>query len=140
MMYISEIFDEFENAKLKEDKIAVLKKYLNNPAFYNILKGTFHPDIKFVKLPKKFEYHKSDLPYGNTDTTLAYENKFLWKFLESTDLDINIKLQKLLIILESLHVDEAEVLLGMINKKLKIKGLTKALIKEIFPEFFPLKK
>jgi len=141
MIYISEIFDEFETAKRKQDKITVLQKYKKNITLYNILKGTFHPDIKFIKIPKKFKYNESDLPYGNTDTTLDYESKHFWYYIDSHDkLSQEIRMQKLLIMLESLHAGEAKILLGMINKKLKVKGLTKSIVKEVFPEFFPEKQ
>ena len=37
-------------------------------------------------------------------------------------------------ILETVHPRDAELLVGMINKKMPIKGITKKLTKEAFPD------
>jgi len=141
MIYISEIFEEFEKAKTKQDKIAVLQKYYSNNTFMAILSGTFDPRIEFFKLPRKFTYQPSDVPYGFAFTTLAHEHRNLGFFLEQyTALPVSGKIMKLKILVESLHAGEAEVLIGMLKKKLKIKGLSKSLIKEVFPQFFPPKQ
>ena len=45
-----------------------------------------------------------------------------------------IKREKMFLdILETVHPRDAELLAGMVNKKLPIKGVTKALVKEAFP-------
>ena len=141
MIYISEIFEEFEKAKTKQDRIAVLQKYYSNRTFVAILSGTFDPRIEFVQIPRKFTYTPSDVPYGFAFTTLAHEHRKLGFFLKRyLGLEDSGKLTKLRILIESLHAGEAEVLMGMLKKNLKVKGLSKSLIKELFPQFFPSKE
>jgi len=140
MLYISEIFDEFEKAKKKKDKQDVLRKYSNNKTFLTILSGAFDPRIEFFPVSKKLKYKESDAPYGFAYTTLAYEQRRLLWLLKSSKMENENKLTILLDMLEMLHADEAKILLGMVHKKLKVKGLTPKLVKEVFPQIFPEEK
>ena len=57
-----------------------------------------------------------------TDPTLLKEADFLKKQKEL-----------LLVLLESLHKDEAEILVKLLQKKLNIKFLTPSIVKEAYP-------
>jgi hypothetical protein len=39
-------------------------------------------------------------------------------------------------VLESLHKNEAKLLVQLLNKKIKVKGLTAKLVAEAFPEIY----
>ena len=68
---VYEIFDEFEQAKTKKDKIDVLRRNVNY-ALRNVLQGTFNPNIQFIfeKIPN---YKVSDAPVGLGYSTIHQE-------------------------------------------------------------------
>lgn len=136
MKNIYEIFEEFESASSKESKIAVLQRN-NTETLRNVLQGGFHPAIKYVidYIP---EYTKSDSPPGMGYSSIESEFRRIYLFVEgSTRVDPNLplerKMQILAQILESMESKEANIFAQMIMKKIKVKGLTPALIQEAFP-------
>lgn len=141
LMYknLYEIFEEFEQRKTKSDKIAVLR-FNANYALRTILKGTFNPNVKFViEAP---DYKPSDAPIGMGYTHLIDVCQKLYLFEEGNTkappaLTNERRKQILIQMLESLEAKEASLLQGMFNKKLPVKGLTYAIVKEAFPDLVP---
>jgi hypothetical protein len=134
---VYEIFDEFEKAKTKKDKIDVLRKNANY-ALRNVLQGTFNPNIQFIfdKIPT---YKVSDAPVGLGYSTIHQELGRVYLFEKnspkvSPQLTSKRKEEILIQVLESLEAREAEVYANMIMKKQKVKGLDKKIVKEAFPE------
>jgi hypothetical protein len=39
-------------------------------------------------------------------------------------------------VLESMHEDESNLYVGMLKKKLKVKGLTESMVLEVFPDLY----
>ena len=71
MKNIYEIFEEFEKAPAKKDKIEVLRRN-GNYALKSVLKGTFDPNINFFT--DKVPYYKpSDAPPGLGYTSIHQE-------------------------------------------------------------------
>jgi hypothetical protein len=141
MMYknLYEIFEEFEERKTKSDKIAVLR-YNGNYALRTILQGTFNPNVKFaIEAP---DYKPSDSPIGMGYSHLIEACHKLYLFEEGNakapqGLTNERRKQLLIQILESLEAKEASLLQGMFRKKLPVKGLTYAIVKEAFPDLVP---
>lgn len=131
----SEIFDEFKKAQTKEARIAVLKKY-DHPRFREFLIYAFNPSIKFdVPVPN---YRPAPEPAGLNFTYLISEVPKLYRFIVNhpkrpEGITSEKQKQLLLVILESLHKDEADLLVKLIQKKLDIKYLTLNLVKEAYP-------
>jgi hypothetical protein len=131
----SEILQEFDEAETKADKIGVLRKY-DQPRFREFFWYVFSPQVKFdVSVP---EYKASMDPAGLSMTYLSMEIPKLYRFIENHPKRVpglNGKKQANLLIgiLESLHKDEAEILVKLIKKDLKVKYLTENLVKEAFP-------
>lgn len=131
----SEIFEEFQKAETKEERIAVLKKY-DHPRLREFLVCAFNPSIKFdVEIPK---YRPAVEPAGLNYTYLVSEVPKFYRFIvghpkRPAELTPLKQKQLLLVILESLHKDEAELLIKLFQKKLDIKHLTFNLIKEAYP-------
>lgn len=137
MKLISEIFDEFEKASTKEEKIKVLRNN-NNYALRNVLQGTFNPNIQFIfeNIPK---YKASDAPAGLGYSSIHQELSRVYLFEKnnpkvSPQLTEKRKQELLIQILESLEAREAEVFANMILKKQNVKGLNKELVQEVFPD------
>lgn len=131
------ILEEVDKAKNKEAKKGVLEKY-NNPALREILKYTFHPEIKFL-LPPGDPPYKSVVDDSENPTYLYSLIRKLYLFIEGGNDNLKQPRREYLFIelLESVHPKEAELLLQVKDKKIKCKGLTYNLVKETFPELIP---
>jgi hypothetical protein len=131
-----EIFREFEEAPTRKDKIAVLQKY-GDKRLMDFILFAMHPAVKFdiSKLP---EYKPSIIPEGLNYTNLAFEIDRLYVFIPEhpkyrTKLPVKKEQEILHTMLESMHADEAKLLMGCFKKNLPVKGLTPKIVKEAFP-------
>ena len=132
---MSEIATKVNNAKDKPRKLKVLKDHDSVP-LRQVLKGAFHPDIKWL-LPKgDVPYTPNDAPLGTDHTILSQEAKRLYLFIEGGDNTItqNKRETTFVQMLEGLSAEEAEFLIAVVNKKVnnKYKGFTANLVKEAF--------
>lgn len=131
-----EIFREFESAGTRKDKVAVLQKY-GDKRLQDFLLFSMHPSVKFdiTKLP---DYKPSVIPEGLNYTNLAFEMDRLYIFIpEHPRYRVKLperKEQEILhTMLESMHAEEAKLLMGCFKKNLPVKGLTSKIVKEAFP-------
>ena len=132
---MSEIATKVNNAKDKPRKLKVLKDHDSVP-LRQVLKGAFHPDIKWL-LPKgDVPYTPNDAPLGTDHTILSQEAKRLYLFIEGGDNTItqNKRETTFVQMLEGLSAEEAQFLIAVVNKKVnnKYKGFTANLVKEAF--------
>ena len=132
---MSEIATKINNAKDKPRKLKVLKDHDSVP-LRQVLKGAFHPDIKWL-LPKgDVPYTPNDAPLGTDHTILSQEAKRLYLFIEGGDNAISQNKRETTFVqmLEGLSAEEAEFLIAVVNKKVnnKYKGFTAYLVKEAF--------
>lgn len=133
---IYEIFDEFEEAKTKKEKIDVLAKYWS-PTLKLVLQLAYRPEVqwKVNKLPE--EYKPQDTVEGISFASLDTELKRLYIFQKGnpTAEKLTEKRSKelLILVLESLEPREAEVIMGIFKKDLGVKGLTVKFIRDNIP-------
>ena len=132
---MSEILKKVNNAKDKPKKIAILQENASAP-LKQILKGAFDPNITWDLPAGDPPFIKNEAPIGTEHGLLRNEAKRLWHFVKGAD-DQTTKTQKetmFIQMLEGLHQDEANLLLGMKNKTLNkmYKGLTESVVKEAF--------
>ena len=132
---MSEIATKVNNAKDKPRKLKVLKDHDSVP-LRQVLKGAFHPDIKWL-LPKgDVPYTPNDAPLGTDHTILSQEAKRLYLFIEGGDNAISQNKRETTFVqmLEGLSAEEADFLIAVVNKKVnnKYKGFTANLVKEAF--------
>lgn len=130
----SEIFEEFDSAVNRAEKINTLKKY-DHPRFRDFLVMAFNPKIEFdVEIPN---YRPAPEPAGLNWTYLDMEMSKMYRFFKNHPQSINLTQEKrkalLTVVLESLHKDEAALLVKMLNKNLEVKFLTPKIIAEAFP-------
>ena len=136
MKNIYEVFDEFEAAKTKKEKINVIGNNLSK-TLVDVLKYTFHPDIDWVVKEMPHNYKVPDTKPGISYCQLGTEMRRLYLFQKGTNLNEK-KLNELLIqLLESLEPREAEVVMGIFKKDQGVKGLTYNFVKEAFPNMLP---
>jgi len=75
----SEIFEDFEKASTKQDRLSVLKKY-DHPMFRLFLQAAFHPNVVFdVNIPK---YRPAVEPAGLNYTYLDSEMTKMYRFVK----------------------------------------------------------
>jgi len=133
----SEIFTEFNKATTKAERLAVLRKY-DHPRFREFLKYAFNPNVKFdVEVPR---YRPAVEPAGLNFTYLSTEVTKFYRFIvghpkRPAGLTPQKQKQLLLVVLESLHKDEAEILVRLIKGDIDIKYLTLNLVSEAYPGF-----
>ena len=131
----SEVLEEFGQATNKADRIAVLRKY-DHPRFRSFLQAAFHPGIVFdVEIPK---YRPAVEPAGLNYAYLSTEMTKMYRFVKnhpSRPQGLTPEKQKslLVVVLESLHKDEADLVVKMMNKDLQVKFLTANIVNEAFP-------
>jgi hypothetical protein len=131
----SEILDEFQKAQTKQERIAVLKKY-DHKNFREFLYYALEPTVEFdVEVPN---YRPAPEPAGLNYTYLDLEVKKLYRFIKDhklrpAGLTPQKQKQLLVVVLESLYKDEAELLVKVVQKKFKIPNLTIKLVQEAYP-------
>lgn len=130
----SEIFDEFQKATTKQDRINVLKKY-DHPKFRLFLNYALSDNVVFdVELPK---FRPAPEPAGLNFTYLDLEVDKFYRFIKDhpnkpTGLTPQKQKQLMAVILESLHVDEAKLLIDLLSNKFNIPYLTQNLVIEAY--------
>jgi hypothetical protein len=141
MKNIYEVFDEFEIADTKQERLQVIERNLS-PLLVEVLRLTFHP---------AFQWKVKDYPYnyitdwqksgGLAECQLNTELRKLYMFQcgNHTAESLNPRKQNELLIqlLESLEPREAEVVVGIFRKDQGVEGLTYEFVKETFPQLLP---
>ena len=132
---VHEIFTKINNAKDKPQKIDILRSF-DNQAMRTLLKAAFDPKIKFDLPEGNPPFIRNEAPAGTEHTSLASEAKKLYHFVVGGNNEITkLKKETMFIqMLESLHADDAKVLLAVKEKELNkvYKGLTAECVKEAF--------
>jgi hypothetical protein len=130
-----EILDEFESATTESQRIAVLQRY-DSRQLRQFLHYALEPTIEFdVEVPV---YRSAPEPAGLNYTYLSMEMNKMYRFVKGhperpAGLTPEKQKQLLLVILESLHTREAEILVGLLRKKFKINYLTKNIVQKALP-------
>ena len=141
MRNIYEIFDDFELAKNKKERMAVIEKNLSQ-TLVDVLQLTYHPDYQWwvTEMPENYKIPTSNLP-GLATTQLSTELRKLYLFRKGDGMGdkLNPKKRNELLIqfMESLEPREAEVIIGIFSKDQGVKGLDYKFVKEAFPHLLP---
>jgi hypothetical protein len=141
MKNIYEVFDEFDAAKNKKDRMGVIERNLSK-TLVQVLELTFHPDIewKVKDVPDNYRGNLDSKP-GISSCQLSTEIRKLYLFRKGLATAENLtpkKQNELLIqLLESLEPREAEVIIGIFKKDQGVKGLDYKFVKEAFPNLLP---
>ena len=137
--YISELFKEFEKLKSRKEKLGFLWDHKENGILTAVLQGAFDPNIKWhiTDIP---EYKPDDGPIDVNPSSLFDVIPKCTIFAIGHPKSFGVKekrMKELLIqVLESMHKDESDLYVGMLKKKLKVKGLTESIVLEVFPDLY----
>jgi hypothetical protein len=137
---IYEILDEFESAETHQQKKEVLQQN-NLYHLKELLKYTFNPNYEFyVEDTFPTDYQKPDTAPGIRLAGIESEIRRVYLFIKGDRTADSLTEGKrkilLLQLLESFEPKEAQIWYNMMKKDLKIKGLTEALVREVYPELF----
>jgi hypothetical protein len=141
MKNIFEVLDEFELATNKKERMLVIEKNLSK-TLVQVFELAYHPQIEWLmhEMPNNYKIPTDTLP-GISTAQLSNQLRKMYMFRKGDQMAEKLTPQKrnelLLQILESLEPREAEVIIGIFQKDLGVKGLDYKFIKEAFPELLP---
>ena len=141
MKNIYEVFDEFEKADSKKERMLVIEKNLSQ-TLVKVLELTYHPNFEWLvtEMPENYKVPTDMLP-GISSNQLSTQIKKLYLFRKgdpsAAQLTPEKRNQLLLQLLESMEPREAEVIIGIFQKDQGVKGLTYKFVKEAFPALLP---
>lgn len=130
---VYEVLEEFEKIKARADKVQFLQKH-NTNALRDVLRGTFDDSVVWL-LPEGAPPYTPAQPESIPSNLLKQNMKFTY-FVKGGKGDqlTTMKRERIFLdVLESIHPKDALVLLNMKDKKPPVKGLTKKLVQEAFP-------
>jgi len=125
-MLIYEILDAVEEAQTREEKMEVLASN-DSLALRDLMKVNFDPNIKLY-LSKNVNWTPSESPSKN----LKDITKFLVPFVEENTYDLGRRDSSFKAMLESIHPMDAQYLISIVKKQLKVKGLTEKLVRGVW--------
>ena len=140
MKNIYEVFDEFEMANTKEERLKIIEENLSK-TLVDVLQFTFHPECQWKIKDMPENYKIPDTKPGISRCQLSTEIRKLYLFQvghPSAEQLTPRKQNELLIqLLESIEPREAEVIIGIFKKDQGVKGLDYGFVKEAFPNLIP---
>jgi len=130
------MFKKVEEAKTKAEKLQILKEN-SSPVLKQILGLTYDPRVNWL-LPEGTPPYTPLPNDADAEITLQYASRQFYLFIEGnseTQRNLTqIKREALYIqLLESVNPAEVKILLGMKDRKLPYKGVTRKLVAEAFP-------
>ena len=135
---MSEICLKVNNAKDKSKKLRVLREN-DSQALRQILKGAFDPKIKW-SLPLEggpIPYKPNDAPAGTEHTSLRQEVRHFYNFIQGGNPSLSKTRREAIFIqiLETLHPDEAQLLVTVKDKCLEdFYNITQQTVSEAYPD------
>lgn len=133
---VYEILEEVSKKKTKKEKIEILKKNENLMALRDVLQGTFDERIQWniPAGPVPYTPSSEETPH-NSLLKEHLKFKYFVKGLRDSERLMPVKRERMFLdMCESVHPRDAEVIVAMVNKKSPMKGITKNLVKEAFPD------
>ena len=133
---LPEILKLVSEADSKAAKIEVLKKH-DNPALRKFLELTFHPNVKWL-LPEGMPSF-TPCQIDDQEGRLYNEMRRMYLFIEGGGGKVTQERREELFtqILESMPLEDAQLLCSAKEKKLPYRSITPKLIKEAFPGLLP---
>lgn len=131
---VYEILQKFSEQTARNDKIKILQAN-DIPALRDVMRGVFDEKIEW-NLPEGKPPYTPNRP-ESVPSTLRKEHRnfgyYVKGFKKSEGLT-NLKRETMFIqLLESIHAEDALIVLDMVAKKPPVKGLTRKIVEEAFP-------
>jgi hypothetical protein len=135
---VFEIFEQFSQKKTRKEKVQFLKDN-GVPAVRDVLRGAYDESIEW-NLPAGKPPYTPNRP-ESVPSSLRLKHRdfgFFVKGFKKSEGIATYKRENMFIqLLESIHADDALIVLNMVEKKPPYKGLTKKIVEEAFPNLLP---
>jgi len=134
--FMNEILDLVHEQETEEDKIKVLQQYAND-ALKTLLIWNFDESIISLLPSGEVPYQPNESPLGVDHSSLRRDYKNLYNFVKGGNDSLSkIRRETIFIqILESLHPNEAEVLILVKDKKLEDKyDISLDIVQKAYPD------
>ena len=132
---ISEVLTDAGKIVKRDERITFLQNN-KSPGLTDILRIQYDDSIVSALPAGAPNYRQDDAPkdYQYTILNKAYTQfKYFFKGPIANDMNPLKRESLFLNLLETLHIEEAELLIAAKDKKLKSKGITKKLVRDAFP-------
>lgn len=131
--FVFELVDSVVKAKTKEEKVNLLKSMDQEWALKDLLKGTYDDKIQWI-IPTGQPPYEPSRPESTPSNLKKKYKDFAYFAKNGPGMKMpSFKREKIFLsLLESIHPEDAKLVIGMINKQ-SIKGLTKKTVEEAFP-------
>lgn len=131
---VNQLFDKIEKAKTITERKEILNTF-SNPRFEQLMGHVFNKRDWFLKKEEDIpEFYPAKEAEGFAPSTLLHEvRRFYIYNSDFTKVPVDRKKAILANMLESIHPEEAQILLSVLLRTLKVKNLTKKLISDVFP-------
>ena len=132
---VFEILQKFDEQTARADKIKVLQAN-DIPALRDVIRGAFDETIEW-NLPEGKPPYTPNIAQS-VPSSLRKEHRnfgyFVKGFKKSEGLPAYRRENMFIQMLESIHAEDALIVLNMVAKKPLTKGLTKKIVEEAFPK------
>lgn len=137
MKLVYEVFAEYNKARTKEDRISILKKN-DSWALKDIIRGILDEKIEW-NIPDGTPPYTPAPPHSTPSNLLKQNVKFKHFVKGGTgDKLPGVKREKIYLeLLESVHPEDAKLVIAMISKEKPVRQLTKPIVHEAFPGLIP---
>ena len=136
---VFEIFEDFVKLKNRKDKIQFIREKGNLvPAVKDVIRGAFDDRLTFL-LPEGKPPYTPNRP-ESVPSSLRKLHRDFGVFVVGAKSAGMTKMhieQKFIQMLESIHAEDALIVLDMVAKKPPVKGLTVKIVQEAFPDLLP---
>lgn len=132
---VFEIFEDFTKLKTRKDKIAFLREQGQQvPAIKDVVRGAFDERLEFI-LPEGKPPYTPNRPESVPSSLRKLHRQFgnYVKGARSQSMQQFQIENQFIQMLESIHAEDALIVLDMVAKKPPVKGLTKKIVEEAFP-------
>lgn len=133
-LLVSEVFENIEKCKNVTERKEVLIKN-DSPRLREFLGLMFNDVEWFISEENEIpEWYPAKEERGYTPSTILHELRRIYIWYKGTE-NVTYKRKHELLsqLLESVHPDESNIIIALMMKKLKVKGLTKKLVSDTFP-------
>jgi hypothetical protein len=132
---VFEIFEDFTKLKNRKDKISFLREQGQKvPAIKDVVRGCFDKRLEFL-LPEGKPPYTPNRP-ESVPSSLRQLHRQFGNYVKGARSDGMQQFQienQFIQMLESIHAEDALIVLDMVAKKPPVKGLTKKIVEEAFP-------
>lgn len=136
-LMISEILEQANKLKNREDKIAFLQQH-DSIALRRILAAVYDPRCVFLLPDKDPPYHQSHHSWGHEK--LYSESRKLYHFMDGGNPNLSQAKRETMFVefLESIHPYDASMMLKIRKKRMPYATITETIIRTAFPDLLPM--